>query len=256
MIELKNYEERLKKIFNKQAYDGEEILDLIEKGYTAPESIVKNAILFVGINPSLGRGKEPIRGFYKDPLREEDNSIPYFDKMKEVGKKLHEYDSTRKLAFASFDLLYFQETHQRSVDSLLRVEKKNGKGGLDFIWEQLELSQKILEEAQPQILVVSNTKARQFLGRDMKQNKKGERDMKQNKKEEWDNEWLGYTFEPEVDKEFGTHKITGNNLFKTRLVGTPVFFTSMLSGQRALDNGSYERLVWHIDFVLKKLSNG
>jgi hypothetical protein len=31
----------------------------------------------------------------------------------------------------------------------------------------------------------------------------------------------------------------------------PVFFTSMLSGQRALDRRSYERLVWHIKRAVK-----
>lgn len=37
-----------------------------------------------------------------------------------------------------------------------------------------------------------------------------------------------------------------NNSF---LEGTPVFFSSMLTGQRALDLGSLERLEWHIRFV-------
>jgi hypothetical protein len=33
---------------------------------------------------------------------------------------------------------------------------------------------------------------------------------------------------------------------------TSVFFTSMLSGQRALDIGSRERLIWHLAKVLKE----
>src|SRR3989338_1375799 len=38
-----------------------------------------------------------------------------------------------------------------------------------------------------------------------------------------------------------------------KLDGTrvPIFFSSMLSGQRALDTGSYERLVWHIKQAVK-----
>ena len=30
----------------------------------------------------------------------------------------------------------------------------------------------------------------------------------------------------------------------------PMFFSGMLSGQRALDIGSYERLIWHIKFAV------
>ncbi len=61
------------------------------------------------------------------------------------------------------------------------------------------------------------------------------------------NIWLDYEFM--FDDEIGTYRIkTKGNLFDT-----PVFFTSMLSGQRAMDNGSFERLQWHINFVLNKL---
>ena len=37
------------------------------------------------------------------------------------------------------------------------------------------------------------------------------------------------------DEKLGTHKIVNNS----ELENTPVFFTSMLTGQRALDNGSF-----------------
>lgn len=57
------------------------------------------------------------------------------------------------------------------------------------------------------------------------------------------------------DDKIGTHRITGNKEFETVLKGTPVFFTSMLTGQRALDNGSFERLGWHINKVKKKFEN-
>lgn len=33
----------------------------------------------------------------------------------------------------------------------------------------------------------------------------------------------------------------------------PVFYSGMLSGAHALDNGSYERLVWHIQYVLDNM---
>ena len=33
----------------------------------------------------------------------------------------------------------------------------------------------------------------------------------------------------------------------------PVFYSGMLSGAHALDNGSYERLLWHIRYVMAHL---
>ena len=47
------------------------------------------------------------------------------------------------------------------------------------------------------------------------------------------------------DEEIGTYRIVNNS----SLEGTPVFFSSMLTRQRALDLGSLERLEWHIRFV-------
>ncbi|MEY3784343.1 MAG: hypothetical protein RLZZ230_665 [Candidatus Parcubacteria bacterium] len=47
------------------------------------------------------------------------------------------------------------------------------------------------------------------------------------------------------DKKKGFHCYTGMEK------KVPVFFTSMLSGQRALDRWSYERLVWHIKQAVK-----
>jgi hypothetical protein len=47
------------------------------------------------------------------------------------------------------------------------------------------------------------------------------------------------------DEERGHHWFSGGDK------KVPIFFSSMLSGQRALDRWSYERLVWHIKQSLK-----
>ena len=47
----------------------------------------------------------------------------------------------------------------------------------------------------------------------------------------------GYSMK--FDEKLGTYGYK-NNIF---------FFTSMLTGQRALDKGSFERLIWHINRV-------
>lgn len=113
------------------------------------------------------------------------------------------------------DLLYFRETDQSKIGTILRE-----KNGLDFIWKQLELSKLLLEKCQPRIIVVCNALAGTFIGKD----KVGE-----------NNKWLDLDLN--FDTEIGTYK--WNNK-------TPIFFSGMLTGQRALDNGSYERLKWQI----------
>ena len=52
-------------------------------------------------------------------------------------------------------------------------------------------------------------------------------------------------FEFEFDDTIGTYRIINNPDFKD----TIVFFSGMLTGQRALDNGSFERLKWHLNKV-------
>jgi hypothetical protein len=106
------------------------------------------------------------------------------------------------------------------------------KEGLLFLHEQLMVSKLVIEEilnkGQPTIFVVNNTLAREFLGKDRPVN------YSQDQKH-----WLDYRFE--WKDEVGTY------FYK----GSPFFFTSMLTGQRALDKGSLERLIWHITFVKK-----
>ena len=60
-------------------------------------------------------------------------------------------------------------------------------------------------------------------------------------------EWMDCEFE--FDTDLGTDKIIDAGT----LNGTPVFFTGMMTGQRALDRGTFQRLVWHIDAILGKV---
>jgi hypothetical protein len=60
---------------------------------------------------------------------------------------------------------------------------------------------------------------------------------------------MGYEFE--FDEKLGTDRI----ITKGDLFGIPIFFSSMLSGQRALDTGSEKRLIWHIKRVNRILES-
>ncbi len=138
----------------------------------------------------------------------------YFKKFIDVSKNVG-------IDWTHLDLLFVRETSQKIIKSLQKT-----KIGHDFIDEQLKISKKIIEFAKPQILVVNNTHARDLLQSDSFSTAK---------------------FEFEFDEILGTERIINHRF----LNGTPVFFTSMLTGQRALDLGSYKRLIWHIKYVQK-----
>ena len=112
------------------------------------------------------------------------------------------------------DLLYIRETRQRNIENFYKREP-------DFIKQQLEISKEIIKKINPEIIVVCDTFARNLLKSNM------------------------MNFEFEFDDTIGTYRIINNPDFKD----TIVFFSGMLTGQRALDNGSFERLKWHLNKV-------
>ncbi len=196
--------------------------DFLNRGFAVQDEILKNSIMFVGINPSFDENNKEIHEeFYN--VEQEGKSHPYFNKFKEISKKA-------KHSWTHFDFLYFRETNQKYINELLKKEN-----GVEFIFKQLEISKKVILEAKPKILIVSNTMARHFMGFEKNRN-------------QTQGVWMGFDFI--FDEKLGTHKIVNNS----ELENTPVFFTSMLTGQRALDNGSFERLNWHINFVLNQLN--
>ena len=196
--------------------------EIINRGFAIQDIILKNSIMFVGINPLFDESSKEIHAeFYN--VEQDGKSHPYFNKFKEISKKVNHN-------WTHFDFLYFRETNQKYINELLR--KVNG---VEFVFKQLEISKKVILEAKPKVLIVSNTMARHFMGFDKNQ-------------DQTQGVWMGFDFI--FDEKLGTHKIINNSV----LENTPVFFTSMLTGQRALDNGSFERLNWHINFVLNQLT--
>ena len=106
--------------------------------------------------------------------------------------------------------------------------------GKDFIYKQCMITKivldKLIDQNNSRIFVVTNSFARDLLGRYRKENEQKESEH-----------WIGYDFV--WNEDFGTY-------FYRNI---PFFFSSMLTGQRALDNGSYERLIWQINYVKRKL---
>lgn len=202
----------------KEIWTNEKFLDIdrnvLSRGYVIPDKVITDSILFIGINPS----------YFEDNVNTIANQkpIPYFNRFIEISDSI-------SIPWTHTDLLFFREREQKYIDYLLKSKIR-----IDFIYQQLMISKQIIILSKPKVIVVSNTKAREFMGFD----KNLERTQ---------GVWMDLDFE--FDENLGTHKIVNDS----DLENVPVFFTSMLSGQRALDNGSYQRLIWHIKYVLNKL---
>lgn len=182
--------------------------------------------LLVGCNPSFIDGtiisNKEIE-FYDIQKNDKNKDIPYFTKIKDVVSKC-DYP-----AWSHLDMLFLRETNQKIVEILTYSD-------INFIQEQLDITFDIIEKASPRLIVVANALASEFFGK------------KKNKHAKLDSIWKGYSldFDNDFDNEISTYKINiGGKM-------TPVIFTGMLSGQRALDLGSYERLIWQIKMILEK----
>ncbi len=197
----------------------------------AIEKISDKGIFFVGLNPSLSDEQ-------KDLLRQEktdkkcqfytldknkDNAYKYFYKFYEIAEQIN-------LEWGHFDLFYYRETNQKNIEKLLKTQQ-----GTDFFYKQAMVTKnifdKLIDPSNPKIFVVTNTLTRDLLGTYRKVNET------KNKKD-W---WLNFDFI--WNNDWGTYEYKGQ----------PFFFSSMLTGQRALDKGSLERLIWHINEVKNKL---
>lgn len=223
-----DYKQKVIDIWKK--YDSIQILDEKECEYRKspllPQSIETNSVLFVGCNPSFRAGATIINKeieFYSTNIGSEKTDIQYFEKIKDVASK------SGMPSWSHLDMLFLRETNQKIVEKL-------ASSNVEFIHEQLDIVFDIIERASPKLIVVANALAVEFFGK------------KKAKHESFDTIWKGYNldFEKDFDNEIGTYKIIiGGKM-------TPVIFTGMLSGQRALDLGSYERLIWQIKMILKK----
>ncbi|MBP1638439.1 MAG: hypothetical protein H6Q17_22 [Bacteroidetes bacterium] len=186
-------------------------------------------IIFIGLNPSLDKNVKNVSvspdaniEFYPLGVHKTEN-YAYFKKFSDIADKV-------QLPWGHLDLLYMRETKQQGIRHLLEVED-----GINFIYQQLMVSKDILvnllNEKKPLIFVVNNTLSRDFLGKDRPLDYSDDQQH-----------WMDFRFK--WSNELGTYLYNGH----------PFFFCSMLTGQRALDIGSYERLIWHIDFVKQKMN--
>jgi len=219
-------------------YNAGPFQDLLNRGYAYhyDEDEKGSDILYVGINPSYTEGSEvkimKETEFESFPF-DRTARHPYFDPFRKIKGDLEkEPYSLNSLKWTHLDVLVFRETNQKYIDTLLQKEN-----GIPFVYDQVMIARDRILHIQPKVIVVSNTKARQLMGKDRFIHVKTKVEHLV---------WMG--FEYKFDIEYGTYRII--NI--PELAHTHVLFSSMLSGQRALDLGSRERMVWQIGRVLGK----
>jgi WG containing repeat len=217
---------------------------ILKRGPLTAKEIRKNSLLFMGLNPSFNESEEVKN--HSTPIFEFSNAFNsrqkmYFESFIKLWKDSGFEDA--EIPWGHLDALFVRHSKQNIVGMLPNWD-------LPFVSDQLMIVAEILEAIEPRVIVVANTLTRHFLGFDMEP--KGNLSENEVPKS---GIWMGYRFK--FDDTLGTHRIISRyndkGQIKTNLTDVPVFFTSMISGQRALDNGSKERLKWHLNFVLKRL---
>lgn len=197
-------------------------------------SLKKDAILFIGLNPSFSQkgyssllrhtefsNLEPSNFYHWRNRKKLDLEIalrveqigkenyPYFKKFKDIAAHV-------KLEWEHIDLFFFRETSQSQFKQRIYA----GSNLSEFGRSQLELSKQLILEARPRIIVVANAFASSL--------------------------FIKQFPDLEFDEKHGYHRVLIENK------SVPTFLASMLTGQRAMDNYSYQRLRWHIKKAVKE----
>lgn len=178
----------------------------------------KNCILFIGLNPSEPKRLNKIDKWKLRTPKEEMSWInqcveadEWFLEKHPYFQKFRELSKEIHLEWEHIDLFFYKETSQKKFSGMIYKKRELTK----FANDQLEVSLKLIESINPKVIVVANALASKII--------KGS---------------LG-------------NKITFNDLKGFHIIRinkrvVPIFFSSMWTGQRALDTGSLERLKWHI----------
>lgn len=198
-----------------------------------------NGLLFIGNNPSFIingisariRSSEEFKKYWDHPV-----SLFNYDNFNECLQDYYLYLSKGRnsvmngdsqyfkifckisdiigIEWEHIDLYYISNTSQKEVEKLIALNQ-------DFFDEQAQVTVKLIRHLNPKIIVIGNASSGYVLWKLLKL---------------------------KFDRTIGTY------LYKYNEKEIPVFISSMLTGQRALDVESRIRLIWHIDYVCKLLN--
>jgi len=203
---------------------------IFDYGAFAQDTLNENGILFLGVGASFDEEKKKtckIKGQVQYETekgrvgKDDKKGYAYYQPMIYIAKETGFGGN-----WSNIDITLFRETSQKK---LLPFFKKFP----DIMKAQLDLAKRMIIDARPKIIIASNALVRDVLINNREKSK------------------VESDFVFNFSDEYGTQIIKSPG----ELEGTPIFFTSMLSGAGALDNGSFDRLIWHIKYVKEKLGH-
>lgn len=201
------------------------------------DDLKSGGLLFVGMNPSFS--ERGFRTILKGTEYEDIDPVSFF-KWKNISSnpkfiddcikvENYAYEKYRQffarpieiakelgLEWQHIDLFLYKETSQSDFKRRIM----NGDKLNEFALDQVTLFEEVLVTVNPKCIIVANAFGSQLLREHIKS------DL------EWDAS-RGFHWFSKGDKKI------------------PIFFSSMLSGQRALDRWSYERLKWCVGEAVK-----
>lgn len=205
-----------------------------------------NSILFVGLNPSFSltalskhhkKSEDEIWDYYNatnthnkkgwiKEVEEASENYSYFKKFDPIKNEMNAKIPDSIFDWEHIDLLLVRKTQQNEMLKQLGLHNINDPHDIqdstmkEFVLTQIDFFRKLLRELYPKIIVVVNAKASRIF------------------KEAFDPKWnddAGCYITSVEDRSVQTH------------------LTGMLTGQRALDNESYNSLKWNILHSYKTL---
>lgn len=149
----KEFGNKIEEIWNDEKYKNhDDIKELINRGYWLEKEIIKDSILFIGINPSFN-GKVIGKGdnYYKNEQR--NNPYPRYN------QRFEKISESVGHPWSHHDTLFFRNTEQKFIKKVLWDSDE----GCDFLDRQAVISAKIIHLAEPKVIVVTNTLAREYI---------------------------------------------------------------------------------------------
>ena len=147
---------------------------------------------------------------------DKNEGVQYFSKIRELAEEILMLEKSN---WRHLDIFYYRETKQNRIKNLIDINE-------DFFNRQMDITKRLILKLEPSMILVSNAFA-------------GEKFRKM-----FADDSESFFVKYPINVTQGTHLIQIGNK-----KNVPLFFSGMLSGQRALDLGSYERLKWHMKAV-------
>ncbi|HBG70051.1 MAG: hypothetical protein A2W93_09950 [Bacteroidetes bacterium GWF2_43_63] len=205
--------------------------EILERNYVWSEFDSSAKILICGINPSYRKNDkiEPYPfNFYK--VCKTDS---YYKTRYDLLPKSHAHKATY------IDMLVQRHSNQNDLLKFCSID-----AGKYFIAQQLEITQEVIEQIQPTLILVFNRFASNFWGLHPKKQADGE----------FTNIWLGYTFEDNNDGSYTIkkemQKKTIGNKKETSLAGAKIYFSKHIGWRISKDE--YFRISENVSSLIKK----